>query len=360
MNSRLENGLVSVDDITRDDVDSIVELAENYATMCYPLNMLNDDVKEDFICGMLFFEPSTRTHCSFQAAVSRLGGRSIVMPGTEMSSISKGETIEDTVHTFSQYCDMLVIRHPEKGIVKKLQEIAAQYNVPVINGGDGDGEHPTQALLDFYTIKEHCERTDGISICFQDSLRSRTVNSLKKILSKYKDNKYYGNLSECVEDELDILYLTRFQKERFKDDAKNATEAKKATDAIADISDMEKPAPLSWIVDILNIAAVRLYNTFTSEKNKIDINDVNTINKMNNARYILNKDTYKNFTDKVGIMHPLPRGPEIHPEVDAGLPGGSGGKILYFKQMRNGVHVRMGLIKLILRARLAKIGRIKL
>ena len=121
---------------------------------------------------------------------------------------------------------------------------------------------------------------------------------------------------------------------------------------------MEKPAPLSWIVDILNITVVKLYNTFASEKNKIDINDVNTINKMNNTRYILNKDTYKNFTDKVGIMHPLPRGPEIHPEVDAGLSGG--GKILYFKQMRNGVHVRMGLIKLILHARLAKIGRIKL
>ena len=340
MDNRLENGLVSIDDITREDVGSIVELAENYAAMCNPLNMLNDEVKQDFICGMLFFEPSTRTHCSFQAAVSRLGGRSIVMPGTEMSSISKGETIEDTVHTFSQYCDILVIRHPEKGIVKKLQAIAAKYNVPVINGGDGDGEHPTQALLDFYTIKEHCGQTDGLSICFQDSLRSRTVNSLKKILSKYDDNICYNDLSDCVEDELDILYLTRYQKERFKEDENK------------DISEMEKPSLFSWSINTI----VNIYNIFASEKNKIDMSNINNTKIVDKIRYILNKDTYKKFTNKVGIMHPLPRGIEIDPEIDNGTP--DGGKILYFKQMRNGVYVRMGLIKLILQARLKKIVKV--
>lgn len=265
------------------------------------------------IATLLFYEPSSRTFASFAAAIKQLGGETIdILNPQQFSSVSKGENFEDTIRVFEAYCDAIIIRHPEVGTAKKAAEITT--SVPIINAGDGNGEHPTQALLDLYTIYEKFKRLDGlIGVMAGDPLNSRTIHSLIKGLSLYKNNTIYllsprelklrredfnyysGNGIKLIEiyDEKEIpnnanfWYWTRVQKERFKD--------KKKYEKVKD-------------------------------------------------RFYLTSGLVNNFAGKDTIlMDPLPRVGNIDMSVDEDP------RALYLRnQIRNGMYVRMALLTLIL------------
>jgi aspartate carbamoyltransferase catalytic subunit len=258
------------------------------------------------VMAALFYEPSTRTRLSFEAAMLRLGGQTIGTDNArEFSSAAKGETLEDTIQIVSGYTDVIVLRHNEEGAARRA---AAVSTVPVINAGDGPGQHPTQALLDLYTIRDELNRIDGIRVAMVGDLANgRTVRSLTYLLSKFKDIKIWfvappqvamrddlkAHLDEhhvpwvetedldAVLPEVDVVYQTRIQKERFTDQA--AYQALKGV----------------YRIDNRSLSLMRKYAI---------------------------------------VMHPLPRVDEIAPEVDADP------RAAYFRQARNGMHIRMALL----------------
>ncbi len=267
------------------------------------------DILKGKIMASLFFEPSTRTRFSFESAIHRLGGKVIATTDAIYSSMAKGETLKDTIKTIEKYADIIVIRHPQKGSAK----IAARCTkIPVINAGDGPGEHPTQALLDFYTIKKEKRRVSGLKISMVGDLKyGRTVHSLVKLLSNYENlefcfispkelkmpKEYLEILKEkkikytetdnleCNLGDLDVLYMTRVQKERFENE-----------------KDYEK-----------------LKDSF-----------------------ILNKKLLEKAKNGMIVMHPLPRINEISTDVDCDP------RAKYFDQVENGLFVRMALLSLVL------------
>jgi len=263
------------------------------------------------IMSTLFYEPSTRTRFSFETAMHRLGGRVISTENAaEFSSVSKGETLEDTIRILSGYADVIVIRHFEVGAARRAAAVA---NVPVINAGDGVGQHPTQALLDLYTIRKEVGRLDGLKIAMVGDLaQGRTVRSLTYLLSKYRDiemffvappllkmkedilehlrERYVSYVEEAALDKVlplvDVVYQTRVQKERFGDR----------------VADYEKCRGIY----VINAAALGLMRP-----------------------------------DAI-VMHPLPRLDEISSEVD------SDPRAAYFRQAQNGLFVRMALLTMVL------------
>jgi aspartate carbamoyltransferase len=266
------------------------------------------DLLQGKILANLFYEPSTRTSSSFMAAMLRLGGQVIPINNVQFSSVTKGESLPDTIRTLESYSDVIVIRHPEIGSA----EIAARYaQKPIINAGDGVGEHPTQALLDFFTIIEDLGNVDGLKIAMVGDLKyGRTVHSLTKLLVNYdvefafvspdilrmpqdvlevvqkSGHKY--SVTENVQDviaESDVLYITRVQKERF-----------------ADLSEYERMKDFYVVDDALMAQAKQ----------------------------------------RMIVMHPLPRINEIAYTVD------SDPRAAYFRQMRNGMYIRMALLAAVL------------
>jgi aspartate carbamoyltransferase len=260
------------------------------------------------LVATLFFEPSTRTRLSFEAAMQRLGGGVISMGAVESSSVAKGETLSDTVRTVAQYADVIVVRHPRIGSAK---EAADAVDIPVVNAGDGAGQHPTQALLDLYTIRKELGSLKNLKISLVGDLKNgRTVHALVEVLSHFEASLYFisPNLLRMPEEitirmkqkgcevtetedlalgasRSDLIYMTRIQKERF-----------------ADLSEYEKVK----------------------------------------GSYIINREFIDRLKKKITILHPLPRVDEINPDVDS-YPGAA-----YFRQMRNGVYVRMALLAMIL------------
>jgi aspartate carbamoyltransferase catalytic subunit len=229
--------LISTKQLSRADTEEILRVA---ADMEKILTAGSSDLLKGKILASLFYEPSTRTRLSFETAMLRLGGEIVTADGFQFSSLYKGETIEDTMEMVSQYADIVAMRHPEQGSADKA---ITTCKVPFINAGDGPGQHPTQALLDLYTIKKECKRIDGISVALVGDLRyGRTVHSLTYLLGLYKDVwltfvsppeltmpekvtsflKEKGIKYEETTDikkglDCDILYMTRVQQERFAD-----------------------------------------------------------------------------------------------------------------------------------------------
>jgi len=258
------------------------------------------------VMAALFYEPSTRTRLSFEAAMLRLGGATMGTDNArEFSSAAKGETLEDTIRIVSGYADVIVLRHNEEGAARRA---AAVSGVPIINAGDGPGQHPTQALLDLYTIRDELGRIDGVRVAMVGDLANgRTVRSLTYLLSKFKDIKIWfvappqvamradlkTHLDEhhvpwvetqdldAVLPEVDVVYMTRIQKERFID-----------------------PAAYNEVKGVYRI-------------------DTQAMARM--RKYAI-------------LMHPLPRVDEIAPEVD------DDERSAYFRQARNGLHIRMALL----------------
>lgn len=263
------------------------------------------------VMASLFYEPSTRTRLSFETAMYRLGGHVITTENArEFSSVAKGETLEDTVRVVGCYADVLVIRHYESGAAGRA---AAYSPVPIINAGDGPGQHPTQALLDLYTIQDELGRVDGLRVAMVGDLANgRTVRSLAYLLSLYDDielifvapppvamrddiKEYLRERNVAFREEqdlravlpvCDVVYQTRIQKERFAD----------------------RPADYEAVRGI----------------------------------YVIDQEAMDLLPRHAIVMHPLPRVDEIRPEVD------SDPRAAYFRQVANGVYVRMALLKLLL------------
>lgn len=258
------------------------------------------------VMATVFYEPSTRTRFSFEAAMSKLGGRVVSTENaSEFSSAIKGESLRDTIKIMNGYADLIVLRHPDSGSAEIASEVS---DIPVINAGDGIGEHPTQALLDLYTIIREKGNVDGLEVgIVGDLLYGRTVHSLVNLLTmykvkvylisperlripqKYKDRMKAGGVefhetekAERFLDRLDVLYVTRIQKERF--------ESREEYEKIKD--------------------------SFVFDRNRIE-----------------------HLKDDAIIMHPLPRVNEISPEVDRDH------RAAYFRQARNGLYIRMALLQ---------------
>lgn len=295
--------LVSTKQLTRAGTEEILRVAADMEKIA---STGKTDLLKGKILGSLFYEPSTRTRLSFETAMLRLGGDVLTAEGIQFSSLYKGETIEDTMEMVGQYADIIAMRHPEQGSADKA---AAASKVPFINAGDGPGQHPTQALLDLYTIKSELKKVDGIRIAMVGDLRyGRTVHSLSYLLGLYDNIRFTlispseltmpekvtsflkeKGISYEEKDDIaagldcDVMYMTRVQQERFAD---------------------------------------------KSEYERLKL------------KYVLTAKQLKG--KKVIIMHPLPRVGEISTDVDA-LPNA-----VYFRQAGNGVFVRMALLAMLL------------
>lgn len=308
-NNFFGNHVLSVSQFTRVDIEALFLEARRMKASVE--NGKTWDTLKGKIMTALFYEPSSRTFGSFVAGMQRLGGGIIPLQGVAYSSVSKGETLEDTVATFAELSDIIVLRHPEAGSAA----IAARSSrVPIINAGDGIGEHPTQALLDLFTIQSHFVNISELTVTFVGDLANgRTVHSLTKLFHLYQPRKIYfvspkelampaehiqmlTNTSIQVEqreslDEIlantDVLYMTRVQKERFE-------------------------------------------NQQTYEKLK--------------TTYVVTAKTMKLLKRSVILMHPFPRVGEIASEVDRDRRA-----VYLSEQIANGLYVRMALLALILR-----------
>ena len=298
--------IVSVKQFNRDDLTYIFEVAHEMREMVERIGTF--DLLKGKILANLFYEPSTRTASSFTAAMERLGGSVIPINEVKYSSVAKGESLPDTVRSLECYSDVVVLRHPEIG----ASALAAKYaKKPVINGGDGAGEHPTQALLDLFTIIEEHGNPDGLTVTLLGDLKhGRTVHSLSRLLSLYDvslnyvspdilrmppeiiaeideqgvPQKGYTNLEDPLA-ETDVLYVTRVQKERFDD---------------------------------------------PEEYEKVK------------GAYVITPETLESAKEDLVLMHPLPRVGEISMELD------DDPRAAYFRQMEYGMYVRMALLAMVL------------
>lgn len=298
--------ILSISQFSLDDLAYIFDVAEEFRLLVRRIGVL--DLLKGHVLANLFYEPSTRTASSFLAAIHRLGGTSIPINEVRYSSVMKGESLPDTVRTLESYADVIVLRHPEVGSAA----LAARYaRKPIINAGDGIGEHPTQALLDLFTILQERGRVDGLTVTMLGDLRfGRTVHSLAKLLALFKVKINYVSPEllqmpsdlidhlraravpqaeytdlEAVLGETDVLYVTRIQKERFTD-----------------------PEQYERLKD----------------------------------SYTITPEVMRRAKPDMTLMHPLPRVSEISMEVD------DDPRAAYFRQMEYGLYVRMALLALVL------------
>lgn len=298
--------IISMNDISKEEILEILEIAEK-------IEKTSEEEKLNFLKGKiiatLFFEPSTRTKMSFESAAFRLGAQVLQLPPLELSSVKKGESFSDTIKMVESYSDVIVVRHPNDGAARLASTTSQK---PVLNAGDGSNQHPSQTLLDLYTIKDEKGTLNNLSIAFVGDLKyGRTVHSLVKALTHFnpviyfvapkilqmpsyliddldKNNIKYEILEDfrdCL-DKIDVFYMTRIQKERFPD-----------------IEDYEK------------------------------VKGVYVINKKN----ILGK-----CKEDMIILHPLPRVDEISTDLDDTKHA------LYFKQAKNGIPVRQAMMMKVL------------
>jgi len=301
-----KKNLISITDFSKEEYLKIMELSSQFE------ENPSQSLLKGKVIATLFFEPSTRTRLSFETAINRLGGKIIGFSDSNSSSVSKGETLHDTIKMVSNYADLIIMRHPLEGSARYAAEVS---DVPVINAGDGANQHPSQTLLDMYSIMKTQGRLDDINLFMVGDLKyGRTVHSLLMAMSQFKNpifnfvappelampdeyklylsNKgirYFEHLEfNDIINQADIIYMTRVQKERFID-------------------------PVEY-------------------------------EKVKNV-YILKNEMLANTKHTVKILHPLPRINEIHTNVD------SNPKAYYFTQARNGVFTRMAIISHLLNLR---------
>lgn len=290
--------LISINDYSKEQQIRILDLAAEFE------KNPRQKILDNHVIATLFFEPSTRTRLSFESAISQLGGKIIGFTDASNSSVSKGETLMDTIKTVANYSDLIVMRHPLDGSARWASEVS---DVPIINAGDGANQHPTQCLLDMYSIRKTQGSLENKHIAFVGDLKyGRTVHSLVIAMSQFNatfhlvspqelklpsavkkyikdaglDYHQYTDLNEVM-DKVDILYMTRIQRERFVD-------------------------PMEY-------------------------------EKVKNS-YILKNEHLENTKDNMRVLHPLPRVNEIEEAVDKNP------KAYYFQQALNGVYVREALL----------------
>jgi aspartate carbamoyltransferase catalytic subunit len=294
--------LISINDYSREEIIKLLDLAEDFE------KNPNQKILEGKVIATLFFEPSTRTRLSFESAINRLGGKVIGFASKDSSSVLKGESLKDTVKTVSNYCDLIILRHPLEGSARYASEVAT---VPVINAGDGANQHPTQTMLDLYSIRKTQYTLDNLNIFMVGDLKyGRTIHSLLMAMSYFNTKYHFVSPEELripeeyknflqqhklqykehidftdIIAEADIIYMTRIQRERFSD-------------------------PMEY------------------EKTK--------------NSYALKRNMLENTKSNLKILHPLPRINEINDDVDDSIQS------YYFIQALNGVYTRMAIMSTIL------------
>jgi aspartate carbamoyltransferase catalytic subunit len=288
-------------------IEKIFEIADDMEKMDKENNLPN--YLRGKIVATLFYEPSTRTRFSFETAILKCGGEVISTESASFfSSVTKGETLEDTIKIIGGYADAIVLRHNESGSAKIAANIS---KVPIINAGDGAGEHPTQALLDLYTIKKEHKQIDELNIgMVGDLLNGRTIHSLVYLLSLYKKIK---------------LYLISPKLLRFNQEYKEYLEEQGIY--FEEIVDLHEIAPKLDVVYMTRVQKERFKN----------IDDYNEVKDF----YVINNEMMSKFKKNAILMHPLPRIGEILPEVD------DDPRAVYFKQAKNGLYIRMALLKML-------------
>ncbi len=294
--------LVSINDYTKEEQLRILDLAMEFEKK--PVQ----NILQDYVVASLFFEPSTRTRLSFESAANRLGGKIVGFSEAANTSVKKGESLRDTILTIANYADLIVMRNPIEGSARFASEISP---VPIINAGDGANQHPTQTLLDLYSIRKTQGTLDHLHIALVGDLKyGRTVHSLVIALCNYNTTFH---LVSPVE-----LKLPRSVKMHIKE--KNL--------AYHQYTDLEDIMPM---VDVLYMTRIQ----------KERFSDPLEYERIKNA-YNLHHDMIEGSKDNLRIMHPLPRVNEIHTNVDKSP------KAYYFEQALNGVFVRQALMASIL------------
>ena len=291
---------------TKKEIEAIMKVASEFETALKKKEAL--PLCKGKILATLFFEPSTRTRLSFEAAMHRLGGGVISMGSAESSSVAKGETLADTARTVAQYADVIAMRHPRIGSAKEAADAAA---IPVLNGGDGAGQHPTQALLDVYTMKKEVGSLKNLTVALVGDLKfGRTVHALVEVLAQFGAKLY------CVSPS-----LLRMPEEII-------TSLKGRGIDVSETDNLKQAALASQVIYMTRIQKERFQDISEYERVK--------------GAYVINQEFLKGLNKKITIMHPLPRVDEINPDADS-YPGAA-----YFRQMRNGVYIRMALIAMVL------------
>jgi len=297
--------IISMRDFDMDDVEHVLDVAR----LMEPLARGGSRMLEGKILSNIFFEPSTRTRLSFESAILKLGGQYISIPEPNVSAVEKGENLVDTVRVMENYSDIIVLRHPLEGSSKLASEVAI---VPIINAGSGSGEHPTQALLDLYTIKSELGRIDGLKVALLGDLKyGRTVHSLAYALSLY-DTKIYMVSPKTLEMRREIL-----------DDVSGRVE-------VVETDDVGQVIPEVDVLYVTRIQKERFPDPEEYEKVR--------------GTYRIGAETLRNARSNLIILHPLPRVDEIASEVDY-TPYAR-----YFKETWYGLVTRMALLCLVLGA----------
>ena len=298
--------ILSVSQFDRSDLDTIFAVAQEMRGMVERIGTF--DLLKGKVLTNLFYEPSTRTSSSFVAAIERLGGSVIQINNVTYSSVSKGESLPDTIKTLESYSDAIVIRHPDKGSAAEAAAAAAK---PVINAGDGPGEHPTQALLDAFTILEEMGTLDGLTVTMLGDLKyGRTVHSLAKLLTLF---------------EVKINYVSP---EILKMPAELVAEVGAAGITQFETPDLDAVLPDTDILYVTRIQKERFENVDEYDQVK--------------DSYVITAETMTRAKEQMAVLHPLPRVGEIAREVD------DDPRAAYFRQMEYGMYVRMALLALVL------------
>ena len=297
-----KKSLISITDLTKDEIIRITELAAYFEE--HP----DEPLLNGRVIASLFFEPSTRTRLSFESAINRLGARVICFSDTTNTSVSKGETFHDTIQVISNYCDMIVMRHSLEGAPRYASEFS---KVPIVNAGDGANQHPSQTLLDLYSIKKTQGTLDGINIMMIGDLKyGRTVHSLLQALSHFNTKFTFVAPPE--------LRMPEEYKQFLRDKGLEFTETTEIGDAINE-------------ADIVYMTRVQR-ERFTDPMEYERVKNV----------YVLKNSMLDNTKDNMRILHPLPRVGEIAYDVDQNP------KAYYFNQTENGVYTRMAIISYLL------------
>ena len=297
--------ILSVNQFSREDLEYIFAVAHEMRTMVERVGTF--DLLKGKILANLFYEPSTRTSSSFTSAMERLGGSVIPINEVKYSSVTKGESLVDTVRTLECYADVIVLRHPETGSAALAAQFAKK---PIINAGDGIGEHPTQALLDAFTIHEEMGMIDGLTVTMLGDLKyGRTVHSLARLLSLYNVRLNYiaPEILRMPAEIIEELPRTMAQKE---------------------YSSMDEALPNTDVLYVTRVQKER----FASEEEYESVK----------GSYVISPEVMKSAKQNMIVMHPLPRVGEISMDFD------SDPRAAYFRQMEYGLYVRMALLAMVL------------
>ena len=294
--------LVSITDFTRDEYLRILDLAAEFE------KKPRQDILHGYVISTLFFEPSTRTRLSFETAINGLGGKVIGFSDSGATSASKGETLHDTIRMVSNYADLIVMRHPLEGSARLASEVSS---VPVVNAGDGANQHPSQTLLDMYSILKTQGTLENLKIFMVGDLKyGRTVHSLLQAMSEFNTTFYFISPEELKMPATYKLHLDKIGLEYYEG------------------KDLTEFLPEADIIYMTRVQQERFTDPIEYERVK-------------NA-YVLRRSMLEGCKESMKVLHPLPRVNEIHTDVDTSPHA------YYFDQARNGVYVRMAILTSIL------------